>query len=56
MLSLKFHVHTRQLVTDVVGEENEDRVEDWWRPSIGRVRDRDEQRGKLSRSEHVQSA
>jgi hypothetical protein len=56
MLSLKFHVHTRQLVTDVVGEENEDSVEDWWRPSIGRVRDRDEQRGKLSRSEHVQSA
>jgi hypothetical protein len=55
-LSLKFHVDTRQLVTDVVGEENEDGVEDRGWSSIERVWEGDEQGGKMSRGQHVQAA
>ena len=43
-------------MTDVVGEENEDGVEDRGWSSIERVWEGDEQGGKMSRGQHVQAA
>ena len=51
-MSLKFLVDTRQLVPDVVGEVNEDRVEDRWRSS-SRVWDGDAHGEKMARGLHV---
>ena len=51
-MSLKFLVDTRQLVPDVVGVVNEDRVEDRWRSSI-RVWDGDAHGEKMARGLHV---
>ncbi len=52
---MKFLVDTRQLVPDVVGDVNEDRVEDRWRSS-SRVRDGDAHGEKMARGLHVKPA